>query len=120
MHYALTLGEIRPEHSTVVRVQTVNTLRDLLGTRIDGVDAGWSYRRAMQYVAEQGEGCVVLIGQPVSAEQSLEEVLQFPANPGPSRVDSVEGVQNYRLIGTGSQILRRLGVGRMRLRNNFV
>jgi 3,4-dihydroxy 2-butanone 4-phosphate synthase/GTP cyclohydrolase II len=24
-------------------------------------------------------------------------------------------VQNYRLIGTGSQILKRLGVGKMRL-----
>jgi len=115
VHYALTLGEIRPERSTPVRVQTVNTLRDLLGTRIDGVESGWSYRRAMQYVAEQGEGCVVLIGQRISAEQSLAEVLQFPASPAPSRIDSVEGVQNYRLIGTGSQILRRLGVGRMRL-----
>jgi 3,4-dihydroxy 2-butanone 4-phosphate synthase/GTP cyclohydrolase II len=26
-----------------------------------------------------------------------------------------DGRQNYRVIGTGSQILRRLGVGRMRL-----
>ena len=30
-------------------------------------------------------------------------------------IRKLPGVQNYRLIGTGAQILKRLGVGQMRL-----
>jgi 3,4-dihydroxy 2-butanone 4-phosphate synthase/GTP cyclohydrolase II len=115
VHYALTLGEIREEEDTLVRVQAVNTLRDVLGTRIEGAEPGWSYRRAMAYIAAQGKGAVVMIAQPVSAEQSLAEVLQFPEMPGIAGPASAEGMQSYRVIGTGSQILKRLGVGRMRL-----
>ncbi|MCB1698384.1 MAG: 3,4-dihydroxy-2-butanone-4-phosphate synthase, partial [Halioglobus sp.] len=78
VHYALTRGEIREDVDTLVRVQTINTLRDVLGTQIEGSDAGWSYRRAMQRIAEHGAGAVVLIGQHASAEQSLAEVVSFP------------------------------------------
>ena len=115
VHYALTLGEINESTETLVRVQTVNTLRDVLGTQIEGAEPGWSYRRCMQTIAEQGHGAVVLIGQHVSAEQSLEEVISFPEAAGIAGPTSSEGVQNYRVIGTGSQILKRLGIGKMRL-----
>ncbi len=112
VHFALTQGDISPEQSCLVRVQTINTLRDTLGTRLDG-SAGWSYRRAMQQVAEEGCGVVILTGQQPSTEQLLNEIEEFPALPGTSRTS--DGTQNYRVIGTGAQILKRLGVGKMRL-----
>jgi len=115
VHYALTMGDIQEERDTLVRVQTVNVLRDVLGTCIEGAETGWSYRRAMEYIAAEGNGAVVLIGQDISAEQSLAEVQQFPEAPSFTGPTSSEGVQNYRVIGTGSQILKRLGVGKMRL-----
>jgi 3,4-dihydroxy 2-butanone 4-phosphate synthase/GTP cyclohydrolase II len=115
VHYALTRGEISEERETLVRVQTINTLRDVLGTQIEGAEPGWSYRRAMQYIAEQDTGAVVLIGQQSSAEQSLAEAICFPEAPGVAGPTSSEGIQNYRVIGTGSQILKRLGIGKMRL-----
>ncbi|MCB1700357.1 MAG: 3,4-dihydroxy-2-butanone-4-phosphate synthase [Pseudomonadales bacterium] len=115
VHYALTRGEIRESNETLVRVQTVNMLRDVLGTQIAGTEPGWSYRRAMQYIAEQGNGVIVLIGQHTTAEQSLAEVVRFPDAPGVAGPASPEGIQNYRVIGTGSQILKRLGIGKMRL-----
>ncbi len=115
VHYALTRGEIREDDATLVRVQTVNTLRDVLGTRIEGADTGWSYRRAMEYIAREGTGAVVLIGQVVSSAQQLEEVERFPEPPSVTGPASPAGIQNYRVIGTGSQILKRLGIGKMRL-----
>jgi len=115
VHYAMTRGNIREDQDTLVRVQTVNALRDVLGTCIEGADPGWSYRRAMEYIAAEGKGAVVMIGQDMSAEQCLAEVLQFPEPPSITGPTSSEGVQNYRVIGTGSQILKRLGIGRMRL-----
>ena len=115
LHYALTLGDIKEDHATLVRVQTVNMLRDVLATRIEGSDPGWSYRRAMEQIAAEGNGAVVLIGQDVSAEQQLAEVLQFPEPASVTGPGSPAGIQNYRVIGTGSQILKRLGIGKMRL-----
>ncbi|GAB3270860.1 3,4-dihydroxy-2-butanone-4-phosphate synthase [Parahaliea aestuarii] len=114
LHFALTRGEIREDSACLVRVQTVNTLRDVLGTRIEGSE-GWSYRRAMQKVAEENCGAVILIGQPPNTSALLDEVKQFPEPPAVTGPASSDGTQNYRVIGTGSQILKRIGVGKMRL-----
>jgi len=115
VHYALVRGDITAEQATLVRVQEVNTLRDVLGTTIEESEPGWSYRLAMATVAEADLGVVVMLNQPMSAQQSLEAVSRFPAPPALAGPGSTQGIQNYRLIGTGSQILRRLGIGKMRL-----
>ncbi len=114
LHYALTLGDIVESQPTLVRVQTINSLRDILGTVLSGEPGGWSYRRAMQRIAEEGLGAVVLIDQEVSTEQQLEEVLQFPEVPQISGSTGDNGTSIYRLIGTGSQILKQIGIGKMR------
>ena len=115
LHFALSLGELDESVDTLVRVQTVSTLRDIMGTRIEVSQPGWSYRRAMQEVARAGCGVVVLIGQEQTLESRLEEIDAFPKPVRVAGGASGEGRQNYRVIGTGSQILKRLGVGRMRL-----
>ncbi len=115
VHYAMTRGEISEDVDTLVRVQPINVLRDVLGTRIEEAEQGWSYRLAMQSVAEAERGVVVLLNQPQSAEQILDEIVHFPEAAGGVGPNGPEGVQNYRLIGTGAQILKRLGVGKMRL-----
>jgi len=115
VHYALMRGQIDKNKETLVRVQTVNTLRDVLSTRIEGANLGWSYRRAMERIAKEGDGVVVLIGQNVTGEQQLADVLRFPRTSSVTGQSRSTGVQNYRLIGTGSQILKRLGIEKMRL-----
>ncbi|MEH6518439.1 MAG: 3,4-dihydroxy-2-butanone-4-phosphate synthase [Halioglobus sp.] len=113
VHYALSCGEINEDSPTLVRVQTVNTLRDVLSTQLEEKATGWSYRLAMEHIAKAGQGVVVLIGREQSAEEILAEVQKFPA---PQTVaGSTDSGQNYRWIGTGSQILRRLNVGKMNL-----
>ncbi len=114
LHYALVKGEIREDEPTLVRVHTLNTLRDVLGTRIPDEKPGWSYRRAMERIAEEGAGVVVVISQEESTEQLIEEVLQFPNVPQTASAAGEDGIRIYRLIGTGSQILKQLGVGKMR------
>jgi 3,4-dihydroxy 2-butanone 4-phosphate synthase/GTP cyclohydrolase II len=67
----------------------------------------------MEYIAGEGLGVVAMLSQPMNAQQSVEVVERFPEPPGFSGPGSSQGVQNYRLIGTGSQILKCLGVGKM-------
>ncbi|MDG2272821.1 MAG: 3,4-dihydroxy-2-butanone-4-phosphate synthase [Halioglobus sp.] len=115
VHYALTRGQITEDTETLVRVQTIDTLRDVLSTRIEGARLGWNYRRAMERIAAEGNGAVVLIGQNISGEQQLADVLRFPQTSSVTDQNRSTGVQNYRLIGTGSQILKRLGIEKMHL-----
>ena len=46
---------------------------------------------------------------------TLADVLRFPRTSSVTGQSRSTGVQNYRLIGTGSQILKRLGIEKMRL-----
>jgi len=109
-HLALQRGTIAPDTPIPVRVQPISLLRDVIGNQLPDTEAGWSYRSAMSYLATHNSGVVVLIGQHQSADQTLNEINHFlgaktqPAQP-----------QNYRLIGTGAQILRHLGVSKMNL-----
>lgn len=115
LHYALTRGDIQPEVAAPVRVQTVNTLRDILGTVVESESSGWSCQAAMRYITEKELGALVLIGEETSCERSMSEVLNYnlpPSSPSPQTGNTP---QNYRLIGTGSQILKRLNVGKMQL-----
>ena len=111
LHFALSLGDLSQPGDIPVRVQPVNTLRDLLGTRLDASSApGWSYRAAMNHIANAGKGVVVLLGgaeTPATILEDLDQLLHAEQRPSPP--------QNYRLIGTGAQILRHLGLGDLQL-----
>jgi len=103
VHMALTLGEISPELPTLVRVHNMEPLRDLLMVRQAG---RWTLRGAMAEVARAGSGVVLLLGHLPSAEEMLAQIREGGA-PKPA--------STYSTVGAGSQILRDLGVRKMRL-----
>lgn len=113
IHYALTLGAVKESEPCLVRVQVLNTLRDVFQTRRDGFAKTWSLPDAMAQIGKEGQGVLVLVGQAYNPEEALSQVAHFPQAPPVQRNSRDAGV--YRLIGTGSQILRDLGVGKMRL-----
>ncbi|MEM6484475.1 MAG: 3,4-dihydroxy-2-butanone-4-phosphate synthase [Pseudomonadota bacterium] len=114
LHYALTKGHFDASASSLVRVQSVDLLRDVFDTQINN-HSGWNARKALARIAAEGSGALVLIGQEPSVESQLAAIDGFPE---PVR-DSIPGVpaapQNYRIIGTGGQILQQLGIEHMRL-----
>ncbi|MEK9713775.1 MAG: 3,4-dihydroxy-2-butanone-4-phosphate synthase, partial [Thalassolituus sp.] len=59
-HLALTLGNITPDEPTLVRVQTNNLIRDVLGLRPDE-SGSWSSTAALKRIAEEGKGVLVLL-----------------------------------------------------------
>ncbi|EWC40632.1 bifunctional 3,4-dihydroxy-2-butanone-4-phosphate synthase/GTP cyclohydrolase II [Pseudomonas stutzeri] len=102
VHMALTRGDICPEEPTLVRVHNMEPLRDLLLVTVPG---RWSLRAAMSEVAKAGKGVVLLLGNPLTGPQLLSQLTrQQPPTPA-----------TYSTVGAGSQILRDLGVRKMRL-----
>ena len=113
LHYALRKGAISETEPALVRVQAINTLRDLIGTQLPDQAKGWSYRKCLQKIADEGSGVLVLLDEQASPDRVIEDIILYPdARPATSYDES--GRQNYRLIGTGAQILKHLGVTQMR------
>jgi len=113
IHYALVRGEICEDEACLVRVQVINTLRDAFGTRRPESKRSWSIRESLNYIAAADAGVLVAVGQQNTVEEEIEQVLGFPDVPAKARPASDNG--EYRVIGAGSQILRDIGVGKMRL-----
>ena len=116
LHFAMSLGTLTPEEPCLVRVQTVSFLRDVLGTVRPGFKGSWSTHAALSRIAAEGSGVLVLVNEPLSAQSELEQIMAYPDISAATRSTTETGV--YRVIGAGSQILRALGVGKMRLLAN--
>ncbi|VXC82533.1 3,4-dihydroxy-2-butanone 4-phosphate synthase [Pseudomonas sp. 8Z] len=101
-HMALTLGTLCAEEPTLVRVHNMDPLRDLFLVNQPG---RWSMRAAMAEVAKAGSGVVLLLGNPLTGPELLS-LLGRQQSSTPA---------TYSTVGAGSQILRDLGVRKMRL-----
>ena len=103
---AFVRGEIAPDRETLVRVHAPLSLLDLLeagpGTH------SWSVDDALERIAAEGKGIMVLLDCAQSPAQLIERVASPERPEGPSRMD-------FLTYGIGAQILRDLKVGKMRL-----
>lgn len=113
IHHAMVRGEITENEPCLVRVQTLNKLRDVIGTQLPNSRKSWSLSESMAKIAAENQGVVVLVGQTKSKAEDIAEVEHFPELPASLKANMELGI--YRVVGTGSQILRDLGVGKMRL-----
>ena len=115
VHLALARGRIDGPEAPLVRVHLPDTLRDLLGVR--GQQRAWTLRAVMQRIAEAGNGVVVILRQQESPHDLTESVraiasaAQAQSDPAPN-----EGQGSVlRTFGVGAQILKDLGIRRMRV-----
>ncbi|EAQ98591.1 3,4-dihydroxy-2-butanone-4-phosphate synthase [Congregibacter litoralis] len=111
LHIALSLGEISATEPTLVRVHATSTLRDLLGSDVQG-QVGWSVQRSLAAIAKSGSGVLVLLGRSETDEQLLHSV---DLALGEIEPRDPKASDSYNTVGVGSQILRELGVGKIRL-----
>jgi len=109
IHLALIQGDMR-HPAPLVRVHSMSRTGDLLGF-IFG-DTGHELNGALERIQEEGEGVFLLMrhGEP---SDNVLEVLRSFAEGGKAMPASQQ-----RDIGVGAQILREIGVTRMRLLSN--
>jgi 3,4-dihydroxy 2-butanone 4-phosphate synthase/GTP cyclohydrolase II len=111
IHLALVLGKITSGNETLVRVHEPLSVIDLL-------DAGpgthsWGVGETLEAIKRAGEGVMVLLNCTQSGDALEARLAEHrAARSGPPR--ERRGM-DFRLYGIGAQILRDLGVGRMRL-----
>jgi 3,4-dihydroxy 2-butanone 4-phosphate synthase/GTP cyclohydrolase II len=107
VHLALVHGDLSGTAPPVVRVHVTDTLRDLIGVH-DGTRA-WTLRAALQRVARECCGVVVVLrqGEPARELADAVNLLGRRAN-----AEMPTGAV-LRRFGIGAQILQDLGVRRM-------
>ncbi len=107
VHLALVRGNIDAARETLVRVHEPLSVADLLDVRSQA--HSWNLNEALQTIAKADHGVVVLLHRTESGGDLLGRLL--PDSPRVSEADKVD----LRTYGIGAQILRDLGVKRMKL-----
>nr|MBA2689671.1 3,4-dihydroxy-2-butanone-4-phosphate synthase [Burkholderiales bacterium] len=107
IHLALTKGDISSDKETLVRVHEPLSIMDFLDDASD--QHAFGVFEAMKRVAEEGTGAIILLRRPESGVDLLTQVAPGPKHTRPA------AKWDPRIYGIGAQILRDLGVGKMRL-----
>ncbi len=111
-HLALVRGEIRPDEPTLVRTHAEYLPGDVFG--YTQRDTGAVLRRAMHMIAEAGRGVILYLRR---EEHGVDLFAQTQPAGAPSTNPDTR-LNEFRDYGIGAQILRDLGVGKIRLLTN--
>jgi 3,4-dihydroxy 2-butanone 4-phosphate synthase / GTP cyclohydrolase II len=120
VHLAMVMGDVRTDDPVMVRVHTENVTCDMFGSTID--DTGYQLRRALEKIAEAGQGVVLYLRQ---SEHGLDLIHQLRTyalmqeRGASKREASAEtGYGLNRDYGIGAQILHELGLRKILLLTN--
>jgi 3,4-dihydroxy 2-butanone 4-phosphate synthase / GTP cyclohydrolase II len=119
-HVAMVRGRLDGPEPPLVRVHVADTLRDVLGVRAD--PRAWTLRAALERVARAQSGVVVVLREPHLSSDWIEALRSPSAPPSGSAPvavapDPAQAARRpvLRTYGVGAQILKDLGVRRMRV-----
>jgi 3,4-dihydroxy 2-butanone 4-phosphate synthase/GTP cyclohydrolase II len=112
VHVALAKGDLKNAVDPLVRVHIQDTLGDIL--RVKDRRLGWQIDRAVERIAKEEAGVVVILREQESSRDLVDAVKSL-SHADDDLKQRRDGDSVLRTYGVGSQILRDLGVKKMRV-----
>jgi len=117
-HIALVKGQIEADEPTMVRVHVTDVATDLLAKEKKSLGS-WTIHRAIEKIASEGKGIVLLLGNQSSPSSIIDRIASITGNSVSNDASNPKAQAKEskasRTVGIGSQILMELGVHKMRL-----
>ncbi len=115
LHYALVMGDVDNGEPVLTRVHVANVFSDLLFAERTA-NRSWPLEKAIERVAQEGRGIVLIIDYHEPVEYIEEQLHQLSRD---KKITAKQADKNRnsgsKRVGIGSQILAELGAHQLRL-----
>lgn len=109
IHFALSMGNVNSEDPVLTRVHSNTETGDILGILFDGYAD--KLHQTLYKISEEGKGVLLYMRHGEKGDEIIEKLRNIDTNPDNNVLPSNE----QRDFGVGAQILRDLGVRKLRL-----
>lgn len=112
IHLAFYMGDLNQIDPTLVRVHSLAATADIVGILFDGY--GEQLTHTLELISQEKKGVLLLVRQGEKMESILEKLVDIENKHNEQGEESRE----QRDYGVGAQILRDLGLGKIKLISN--
>ncbi len=112
IHLAFSIGQFHTDEPTLVRVHSSTETGDILGILFDGYAD--QLTKSLQLIAKEGKGILLFMRHGEKTDSILDKLRSLDVNPYNNPATSDE----QRDFGTGAQILREMGISKIKLITN--